>query len=143
MSCVLCAGVCRTHPLFDEEAWKPEPGSEAYRAAHDIGPMFSVAARYCDLIEDGRSQADVLKYLKDEVQELDDEVVLAGSGGEAGPDGIFGEAIDIIACCVDMIRREYPDLSIENLEALAAAKMRDKCEKWLRNVEARKYPHQQ
>jgi hypothetical protein len=104
----------------------------------------AVAAEYCDRIVDGRTQGDVLKHLKGEVKELEDEVLALKYPGEIapGPDGIFGEAIDIMACCIDIIRRERPTATLAELEAEVTAYMVEKCEKWLVNVEARKYDHQ-
>jgi hypothetical protein len=104
--------------------------------------VFGVAAAYSARIVDGRTQEDVLKYMKDEVEELELEV----EGQLVGPDGIFGEAIDVMACAADMVirelRKQNPDITIEEAEKIAADYMEAKCEKWLKNVEARKYPHQ-
>lgn len=102
---------------------------------HDT--VFGVAVRYCDAIKDGRTQDNMLTYLKDEVDELTDEVA-----GAQGTDGITGEAIDVIACAVDLIRSDNPNDTITELEERMARYMATKCEKWAKNVEARKYPHQ-
>jgi hypothetical protein len=105
-----------------------------------LATVFGVAAHYTPLINDGRTDHDVLDHMKGEVKELSDEIDDPTNPGE---DGIFGEAIDIMACCVDIIRRHFPDLSEEELECLAVEKMREKCEKWKRKAEAGLYPYQQ
>lgn len=103
--------------------------------------VFGIAAEYSARIVDGRTQADVLKYMRDELEELQEEV-----DGANGADGIFGEAIDVMACAADMVirelRKQNPDITIEEAEEIAAAYMEEKCAKWLRNVEVRKYAHQ-
>lgn len=37
--CILCVAECRGHPLGDEEAWKPEPGSRAWREEQASTPI--------------------------------------------------------------------------------------------------------
>jgi hypothetical protein len=102
--------------------------------------VFGVAAHYTPLIEDGRTDLDVLEHMESEVKELRSDIE---NPDNPGPDGIFGEAIDVMACCIDIIRRRYPDMSIEELEAMSAEKMREKCAKWQRKAEAGLYPYQQ
>jgi hypothetical protein len=102
--------------------------------------VFGIAAYFTPLIEDGRTDLDVLEHMEGEVKELRDEIE---DPDNPGPDGIFGEAVDVIACCVDIIRRRYPDLTIAELERMSADKMREKCEKWRRKAEAGEYPYQQ
>lgn len=105
-----------------------------------MSTVFRIAAYFTPLIEDGRTDLDVLEHMEGEVKELREEIENPENPGE---DGIFGEAIDIIACCVDIIRRHIPGLTDEELERLAAQKMREKCEKWKRKAEAGEYPYQQ
>jgi hypothetical protein len=61
-----------------------------------------------------------------EVAELEIELDLHERDEPAGPDGIVGEAIDVIACLLDLIIVHCPSITEEDLNVL----MRLKCQKW-------------
>ncbi len=88
--------------------------------------IVALVASYADRIDDGRSQVDSFNYLAAEVNELADEV----AGVMPGPDGIFGEAVDVMINCIDMMRSEYPNLTLAQLEAKVYEYTRTKCDKW-------------
>jgi hypothetical protein len=78
--------------------------------------------------------------MESEVKELRVEIENPHNPGD---DGIDGEAVDVMACCADIIRRQHPEMGLEELERYVAGIMRTKCEKWQRKAEAGLYPYQQ
>ena len=84
--------------------------------------LVELVRTYSDKIENGRRPIDVYHYLFDEVQELKDEVY----GTNKGPDGIRGEAIDVIVCALDLIYKVSPEWTNDDIVAYAEKK----CEKW-------------
>ena len=87
--------------------------------------LIATIASYCKAIEDGRTNANILDYLKDEVVELEDEI-----NGANGPDGVFGEAIDVLVNCVDLIVKERPGVRLGDLEREVEEYAAKKCRKW-------------
>jgi len=83
-----------------------------------------------DEIRNGRDSAYALRYGLGEFDELVLEFEKREAGEAAGPDGIIGEAIDVIQCLIDLIRLEYPDLSHDELLNKMMQTMASKCVKW-------------
>lgn len=54
-------------------------------------------------IRNGRKLEDVLRHADSEMVELRQEIILVGAGHPEGDDGVVGEAVDIIACVVDLL----------------------------------------
>lgn len=95
--------------------------------------LVRIVVGYSDRIENGRTKAKVFEAIKDEVEELHEEVMVDKFGiayGHAGEDGIFGECVDILASVLDLIRLERPNATIEELETEVAAYLDKKCQKW-------------
>jgi hypothetical protein len=84
--------------------------------------------KYSDTIKNNRDAFYVLSKCVEELGELSVEVQIATgvSYKEAGKDGVVGEAIDLITCVLDLIRITHPNLSEEDLVAIAIPKL----EKW-------------
>lgn len=84
-------------------------------------------------IKDGRTQDDVFKYMMTEVGELAMEMCIRDGFTDrlAGEDGVVGEAIDIIACALDIIYLKRPDITDAELEAV----MQRKLAKWINKVQ--------
>lgn len=81
-----------------------------------------------------RSIYQVLGKLMEEVGELSQEVLIRDKfvkASKGGPDGIIGEAIDVITCALDLIWVTYPGVDEETIEPL----LRLKLEKWRQNKE--------
>lgn len=93
--------------------------------------LASLVATYSDQIDDGRTLSEVFNHMGTEMSELRDEIAATFGTRAPGPDGIFGEAIDIIACALDLIRLERPDATPEELDAEVNAYMHRKCQKWV------------
>lgn len=91
-----------------------------------IDPLIDLARKMAAEIKDGRTTDYVMDYLEGEAKELRLEVEGAG-----GPDGVFGEAIDVLLCALDMIFVERPDATNEEILAYAAAKSEKWKRKWL------------
>jgi hypothetical protein len=70
-------------------------------------------------IKNSRDTFSVLNHTISEVVELQDEVYGVGDG----KDGIIGEAIDVILCCVDLIYTQHPDITEEELIKIADIKL--------------------
>ncbi len=77
----------------------------------------------CRSIKDGRNKIDVIAYVKEEFEELQDEVMMAEVNGKPGPDGIVGEAIDLMINTIDMILLEHPEITEAQLIAIAKRKI--------------------
>lgn len=84
--------------------------------------LIELVRRYSVEIEDNRTPNQILKHLKGEVDELHNEVFT----DNPGPDGIAGEAIDVIVCALDLIFTNNPEMSNETIVEYA----RKKCDKW-------------
>lgn len=80
-------------------------------------------------VQNTRSIQDILTHAMTELGELAQEVQIAEgkSYKQQGPDGVVGEALDVIACMVDMIYIHYGILANEDY---LIAKMKPKLEKW-------------
>lgn len=80
-------------------------------------------------VQNDRSIQDILTHAMTELGELAQEVQIAQgkSYKQQGPDGIVGEALDVIACMVDIIYVHYGILANEEY---LIAKMKPKLEKW-------------
>ena len=80
-------------------------------------------------VQNTRGIQDILIHAMTELGELAQEVQIAegNSYKQAGPDGVVGEALDVIACMVDMIYVHYGILT--NEEYLISI-MKLKLEKW-------------
>lgn len=60
-------------------------------------------------IQNGRKPADIVNHMNSEIIELAQEAAKAAFGGEAGDDGVVGEAIDVMNCALDRWIHERPD----------------------------------
>lgn len=94
--------------------------------------LFQFLKTYSSKIVDNRTRDDVLIHTAEEFGELATECKIAKgrSYKTAGPDGIFGESVDIILCALDMIYVENPDLTEDEFNSMVKAK----CEKWYLKV---------
>jgi hypothetical protein len=79
-----------------------------------------------------RSLYSVLAATQAELGELSEEVAIASGDSykEAGPDGISGEAIDLIISGLDLIYVNNPNVTEAELLAIAKPKL----EKWLLKI---------
>lgn len=86
-------------------------------------------------INDGRTVQDVLNHGVTELGELALEIQIAQgkSYKEPGSDGIIGEALDLIACLVDLIYVENPSITEEDMRSLLEPKLI----KWHHNAQAK------
>lgn len=87
-----------------------------------------IVRHFAKVIQNGRTISDAARHAGDELIELKDEIVLKEAGETAGPDGIVGEAIDLIACALDIIFVEAPETTDDEINAILVRK----CEKWAR-----------
>jgi len=92
--------------------------------------LFQIVKQFSETIHNGRSISDIIRHAKDEMRELDDEVLAVKYPTEftPGKDGVVGEAIDVIACMLDLIVVHSPTTTEHELNAM----MLLKCEKWAR-----------
>lgn len=91
---------------------------------------------YCFIASDynpKRNRSSILRSITAEVGELAEEVDIAEgtSYKKAGPDGVVGEAIDVIVSALDIIYCERPDIGIDEITAIAE----EKCQKWIDNLQ--------
>lgn len=90
--------------------------------------LLQIMRHYGAQIDDGRSLADTLRYAAGELRELADEIERRERGEALGPDGILGEAVDVMVCLADIVVQAVPDVSDTELTRTFDAK----CRKWLR-----------
>ena len=81
-----------------------------------------------DEVKNVRTLQDILTHLMTEVGELAQEIEIAEGKSYKlpGKDGIVGEAIDIIACVLDIVRIHYIDID----EDMLLDVLRPKLQKW-------------
>lgn len=84
--------------------------------------MIDLIRKYCEEIDYPRTKEDIFTHLVREVEELDEEI----NPDIPGPDGVFGESIDVILCAFDLIFRDNPDITNEEIMAYTLKKL----EKW-------------
>jgi NTP pyrophosphatase (non-canonical NTP hydrolase) len=77
-----------------------------------------------------RSKLGILCSLVEEVGELSTEVSISEglSYKTEGPDGVIGEAVDVLICALDIIKVHKPEITEEEIIKL----VQDKCAKWKR-----------
>lgn len=83
-----------------------------------------------------RTVYSVLASAMSEFGELSEEVMINQNHSykKKGDDGVIGEAIDAIACLLDMIHKADPTIDERYLQAL----MTQKCTKWVDKVRQHK-----
>lgn len=77
-------------------------------------------------IHNGRTKRNIYDHLISEAYELNYELGLENHDLEPGEDGIFGESIDVIACALDMIFVDNPDVTDQEIIDY----LRKKVQKW-------------
>jgi NTP pyrophosphatase (non-canonical NTP hydrolase) len=96
---------------------------------------------YCKQADDHhpeRTQYSVLAAAVSEMGELAEEVAIEQGdlSKQTGPDGVIGEAVDVIAAVVDLIYLTNPNITEKELSEMVNAK----CCKWIRKIQERKKP---
>jgi hypothetical protein len=84
--------------------------------------LLSMVRGYSDAIANGRTLQEIGSHLRDEVQELDEELAAL----TPGEDGVAGEAIDVMLCALDLVFKARPDWTDADIVTYA----RRKCQKW-------------
>jgi hypothetical protein len=79
-------------------------------------------------VTNNRTMPDIFRAMNGEMNELADEVQLALDDDVPGPDGILGEAVDVMSCLLDLIYKSYPNITQAEIEAV----MVKKAAKWER-----------
>lgn len=78
-----------------------------------------------DSIDNNRTIEMILNHAYQEMGELSQEVAVVSydTYKKPGPDGVVGEAIDAILCLLDIIRKEDPNLTKEDMLEIAETKL--------------------
>ncbi len=97
--------------------------------------VIEIVREYSERIKDGRSRQDIMGCCVEELGEVATEIKIAEgrSYKEAGPDGIVGEYIDLIAGALDGIHKEDPTMTYEEFVGYLVLK----CIKWETKVNER------
>lgn len=99
-----------------------------------------IVRHFSNKIKNGRTYLDATRHAEGELVELYEEIQKVATGQPEGSDGIVGEAIDIIACLLDVIFLKQPDITNDEITAI----MLRKCQKWAKfyasSVEKRESP---
>ena len=84
--------------------------------------LISMVRHFSQAVQNDRTINTIFTALCDEVTELGFETYT----DEPGADGIAGEAVDLMLCCLDLIFKAQPEWTDEDIIAYA----RKKCQKW-------------
>ncbi len=81
-----------------------------------------------------RTPSSILNHAISELGEIAIEINIENgrSYKQPGPNGVIGEAVDAIVTLLDLIHKQDPDITEEQIVAIAHAK----CGKWLKNIRA-------
>ena len=87
--------------------------------------MFKDVLEVAKRIDNDRTVQDIFLHITSEVGELSDEIAIKYglSKEQPGKDGIFGEAVDIIASVLDLIYIDNPDVTEEEIVAYLRLKL--------------------
>lgn len=105
--------------------------------------LIRIAIDTADSIDEPRDLSSMMLRVEGEMDELRIEALAKlfpdnqSFTRQTGPDGVFGEAIDLILEAMDIIRSERPNLTPEELEQEITAYGEQKCRKWKRKAAAR------
>jgi phosphoribosyl-ATP pyrophosphohydrolase len=93
-----------------------------------ISYILSVSQKYCTY-----DKNQIMHAVTEETGELATEVAidLGYKDREPGPDGVVGEAVDLIITAVDMMNAQKPGITVEEIYAI----VNNKCNKWIAKVE--------
>jgi phosphoribosyl-ATP pyrophosphohydrolase len=93
-----------------------------------IGYILSVSQKYCTY-----DKKRIMLAVTEETGELATEVAIACGDKDRppSPDGVIGEAVDLIITAVDMINAHQPGITVEEIYAI----VNNKCNKWIAKVE--------
>lgn len=93
-----------------------------------ISHILEVSVKYCTY-----DKQQIMLAVTEEAGELATEVAISvGHKDRApGPDGVIGEAVDLIITAVDMINAEQPGITAHEIYAIVMRK----CNKWAAKVE--------
>lgn len=83
---------------------------------------------FSDAIENDRTISDIIEHAMTELGELSMEnIIEKGRSYKApGKDGIVGEAVDVMLCMLDIIRKAEPEMTEEALMEIVQPKL----QKW-------------
>lgn len=81
----------------------------------------------CHRIQHSRTLDTIFAHAQTEMVELQEEINKVLNGEPEGPDGVLGESIDVMMCCVDIIYKHNPTITKEEIYA----KLNEKLEKWV------------
>lgn len=96
----------------------------------EINNPIDIVRTFAGQIQNGRTLMDIHRHANGEMKELKDEILALKYPEEfvAGPDGVVGEAIDVIACMLDAIFVHAPETTDQQINEILLAK----CAKWAR-----------
>jgi hypothetical protein len=102
------------------------PAVATSRSSNMNTNLVEIVRHYSTTIKNDRTIRSAYEHLRDEVDELGDEVLYLEMGHPPGEDGIVGEAMDVINCALDVVFLKYPNIDSQTLVDI----MTRKCEKW-------------
>jgi hypothetical protein len=107
-------------------------GDQEYNEALTHVDLFETVRAVGSRIKDDRNQYKVLASATEELGELAQEIRVANGDSykPEGKDGVVGEAVDLIACALDLIYITKPNITSAELNDM----LRPKCAKWLKNT---------
>lgn len=85
--------------------------------------IFELTKIYGDRVKDDRTFFEPYAHGRLEYEELRQEILNHYTDTPSGKDGIIGEAIDVIACMVDVIQRYDPNFTNEEFKKYYESKL--------------------
>ena len=93
-----------------------------------MSDLVHTALHYCAVVKNDRTLDTTFKHASSEMNELAIEIKRHNEGEEPGDDGIIGEAVDVIACMIDLIHMVNPNIESHQVAAVMVKKL----DKWKR-----------
>lgn len=109
------------HRLMTGDTWRP--------AKKKLLPIMQLIWETSKRIRDHRNKYKVYAKAGEEMGELSQEIMIDEGDHykEPGKDGVIGEAIDVIICMGDMIYQQDPEITEQEVLAIAERKLN----KWI------------
>ena len=86
--------------------------------------MIKTVYQYAKEVTNTRTPWSTFHHAQGEMDELHNELIRIGTDQDPGPDGVIGEAADVIICLLDVLYQcGYSEEQIEEV-------VTRKCEKW-------------
>lgn len=78
---------------------------------------------FCKTVKNNRTLNSTFEHLKEEVDELENEIIAKVAGFDEGEDGVLGEVVDVVLCAVDIAYQYNNDITEEEINQIVMRKL--------------------